>query len=295
MSFIEKIYKRTLFSRHDDDGSVFYFSEKDFDSLKKEPYSFTTRAGHKLNGAFYSYENCDTDRIVVFDHGMGAGHRAYLREIEMLARHGYLVYSYDHTGCTESEGEHIRGFAGSLADLDSCITALKSDFPGKKISVMGHSWGGYSTLNITALHPDITHVVALSGFSSVKEMQKQVIPAILFPYRKGLYRLEADTNPDYVAHTAMGTLSKTKAKVLVIHSADDKTVSAKRHFDKLRRPLADRENIRFLALFGKGHNPNYTVDAVKYKDSFFKEMKKRRKAGLLSTDEQKKNFIADGN
>ncbi len=292
MSFIEKIYKQALFSRHDDDGSVFYFSHKDFDGLKREPYSFVTKAGHKLNGAFYSYENPVADRIVVFDHGMGNGHRAYFREIETLARHGYLVYSYDHTGCTESEGEHIRGFAGSLADLDSCITALKKDFPEKSLSVIGHSWGGYSTLNITALHPDITHVVALSGFSSVKEMQKQVVPLFLRPFSKRLYDLEKDTNPAYVAHTAEQTLAKTKAKVLIIHSSDDKTVSAKRHFDRLRRVLYGRENISFLSLTGKDHNPNYTEDAVKYKNAFFKEYKRRRKAGLLATDEQKNEFIS---
>ena len=292
MSLLEKMYKNTLFVRHDDDGTLFYFSALDFPGLKKEPYSFTTKAGHRLNGYFYSYDNAIEGRIVVFDHGMGAGHRAYLKEIEMLARHGYLVYSYDHTGCTESEGESIMGFAGSLADLDSCIAAIKSDFPEKDISVVGHSWGGFSTLNIAAYHPDIKHVVAMAGFVSVKSMQSQVIPFFLRPFIGCLFKLEEKTNPDYVFASAIDALSDTKAKVLVIHSSDDKTVSFKRHFERLRRALLGKSNVRFLELSGKDHNPNYTHDAVKYKNDFFKVYSAKRKAGELNSDEAKAEFKA---
>ena len=292
MSLLEKMYRNTLFVRHDDDGTLFYFSAADFPGLKKEPYSFTAKAGHRLNGYFYSYDNAIEDRIVVFDHGMGAGHRAYLKEIEMLARHGYLVYSYDHTGCTESEGESIMGFAGSLADLDSCISSIKADFPGKAISVVGHSWGGFSTLNIAAYHPDVKHVVAMAGFVSVKSMQKQVVPFILRPFIGCLYKLEEKTNPDYVSASAIDALSGTEAHALVIHSTDDKTVSFKRHFERLRRVLADRPNVRFLELSGKDHNPNYTLDAVKYKNDFFKIYSAKRKAGELNSDEAKAKFKA---
>ena len=292
MSFLEKIYSDTLFVRHDDDGSIFYFSAEDFPGLKKEAYSFVSKAGNRLNGYFYSYDGYDEGRIVVFDHGMGTGHRAYLKEIEMLARHGYRVYSYDHTGCTESEGKSIMGFSGSLADLDSCISSIKTDFPGNVLSVVGHSWGGFSTLNISAYHKDTKHIVAMSGFVSVKEMQKQVIPFILRPFVKRLYALEERANPDYVSSSAISALSETNARVLIIHSVDDKTVSFKKHFMRMKNALSGRENIRFLELSGKDHNPNYTGDAVKYKNEFFKTYTAKRKAGELSSDEAKASFKA---
>jgi len=292
MSFLEKIYSDTLFVRHDDDGSIFYFSAENFPGLRKESYSFKNKSGNVLNGYFYNYESFDGSRIVVFDHGMGVGHRAYLKEIEMLARHGYQVYSYDHTGCTESEGESIKGFSGSLADLDACISSIKRDFPEKELSVIGHSWGGFSTLNISAYHNDIKHLVAMSGFISVKDMQKQVIPFILHPFMKSLYTLEASANPDYVSSDAISALSSTNAKVLVIHSTDDKTVSYKKNFLRMKNSLSGRENIRFLELNNKDHNPNYTEDAVKYKNSFFDIYKKKRKAGELASPEAKSEFIA---
>ena len=41
----------------------------------------------------------------------------------------------------------------------------------------------------------------------------------------------------------------------------------------------------------KGHNPNYTADAVKYKDAFFATLQKKRKKGQLATIEQKAAFV----
>ena len=133
---LESLYKSVLFSRQDPDGRIFYFSHSDFNGLIKEPFDFRTRKGHLLKGGFYHYCTPSSDRLIVFDHGLATGHRAYMREIEILARHGYLVYSYDHTGTGESEGEGVQGLSGSLADLDDCIRALKrlSGISGREIS-----------------------------------------------------------------------------------------------------------------------------------------------------------------
>lgn len=83
-----------------------------------------------------------------------------MKEIERLCRAGYAVLSYDHTGCMESGGTSPKGLAQSLCDLNDCIKAIKADtrFLGIDISVVGHSWGAFSTLNITSLHPEISHI-----------------------------------------------------------------------------------------------------------------------------------------
>ena len=167
---ILKIYRKNLFVRNDNPDGIFYFSPEDFEGLQAHPYSFRARAGHELKGFFYHYPHPIPGKVLVFDHGMGNGHRAYMREIETLAKAGFLVFSYDHTGCMTSGGESCNGFAQSLSDLDACMEALKGEkvLEGYSFSVIGHSWGGFSTMNIAALHPDITHVVSMSGFISVK-------------------------------------------------------------------------------------------------------------------------------
>ncbi len=290
---IEGIYAKTLLTRNDNAQGFFYFSPEDFPGLQAWGYDFPARAGHTLCGFFYGYSDPDPDRLLVFDHGMGNGHRAYMVEIERLARAGYLVYSYDHTGCMASGGEHIGGFAQSLSDLDDCIKALKKEpaLNERAISVMGHSWGGFSAMNIAALHPDITHVVAISGFLSVEQILRQYFAGPLGLYIPDLLEAERRANPGYADCNAVDGLKKTTANVLLICSDNDKTVRKDLHHDQLYRALVGRRNIQFLTVSGKGHNPSYTADAVGYKDVFWKEAQKAGKKGLLATPEQQKAFM----
>ena len=291
---VKKRYRNALFRRADPTDDLKYFSVEDFSGLVRKEYKFSSRHGHKLAGQFYYYPDPIRDRIIVFDHGMGnGGHRSYMREIEMLARAGYKVFAYDHTGCAESGGESLRGLAQSLVDLDDCLNALKSDpeYSECTFSAIGHSWGAYSTLNILALHPNIAHIVAISGFLSVKDMHKQIFHGYLSLYRKNAYDMEEESNPSHVHFDAISALNKTKSRVLIIASDNDKIVKTALHHKKLEKKLIGKSNIRFLIVSGIDHNPNYTLDAVKYKRKFSKRLSKMRKSGLLETPEQKKAFI----
>ena len=290
---IEKIYRSKLFSRCDDVGVAHYFSAEDFPGLRSQAFSFPAKAGHKLQGWFYGYDNTISGRLVVFDHGMGGGHRSYMREIERIARAGYLVFAYDHTGCMESGGESTGGFAQSLNDLDACLTALKKleSIRTRTISVVGHSWGAFSTMNIAAIHPDVAHVVAMSGFVSVKDMVDQNFSGILKGYRKQLYALERSANPDYVGYHAAKSLAETDAQVLLIYSVDDPLVKKEVHYDALHRALSDRKNIRFLLVDGKHHNPNYTQDAVQYLEQYTKDLTGQLKKLQLGTVEERQSFL----
>ncbi len=288
-----KMYKGMMYTRYDDTGIAYYFSSDDFAGLKKEAYTFTASAGHTLKGYLYHYDNSAPGRIVVFDHGIGGGHRSYMKEIEMLCRNGYPVFAYDHTGCMESGGENTGGMAQSLCDLNDCITAIKANpcFSGVDISVIGHSWGGFSALNISALHPDISHIVVLSGFVSVQECVNSFFPGILRVYRKAIMEIENSSNPYYVNFNAVKTLCESNAKVLLIYSDNDMKCR-KTNFDILNSALNSKDNIRFLLVSGKGHNPNYTSDAVNYLGSYIRELQTLTRQKRLVTPAQKADFIA---
>lgn len=287
------IFKSNLYVRQDPTGDIFYFSHTDFPGLCASPFEFRGDKGQKLVGNFYYYGAERYDRLIIFDHGMGNGHVAYMKEIERLAKAGYTVLSYDHTGCRMSEGEHIGGFAQSLCDLDHCVKAVKNtdEYKNASISVVGHSWGAFSTMNIGALHPDITHLVALAGFISVRGIISQFLGGLLCFYRDGAYKIESESNPDYVEYDARTSLMKTEAKLLIFHSSDDKMVSVKKHFELLKKALKDRPKTELILVNGKGHNPNYTRDAVKYKDEFSASLARMRKAGELDTEEKRTAFV----
>ncbi len=286
---IESIYKKQLFARCDDTGLLNYFSHEDFTGLNAENYSFVSSHGHKLKGKFYSYPEYKENRLVVFEHGFGGGHLSYMKEIEKLCSAGYKVFAYDHTGCMESGGNGANGFAQSLCDLDDCLNSLKADdrINTDDISVVGHSWGGFSALNITALHPDVKRIVVLSGLVSINRMISQNFNGILKGYRKHIYAVESNANPKYVDYDGVETLQKTKAKALLIYSDDDAIIRKDIHYDVLYAALKDRKNVEFVLEKGKGHNPNYTAEAVKQLAALGAAMKNAVK---LKSNEEKQAF-----
>lgn len=286
------LYKGMMHTRCDDTETVFYFSPEDFSGLKNEPYPFKASAGHTLQGYVYYYDGYDTTRLIVFDHGFGGGHRAYMKEIEMLCRHGYRVFAYDHTGCMESGGETPNGLSQSLCDLNDCITTIKADerFKGLDISVMGHSWGAFSTLNITALHPEISHIVAMCGFVCVEDMISTFFPSIMKGYRKAILKIEKEANPVFFEYNAITSLSSSSVKALLIYSDDDQ-MCRRTHYDKLNASLLGKDNIKLMLVTGKGHNPNYTEEAVKYLGEFGKARAKLAR-NKKATAADKAKFVA---
>lgn len=289
---ITNTFRSKLLVRHDPDGTIFYFSPEDF-GLSSRSFDFIGDRGQRLQGYFYTKDDPRADRLIVFDHGMGCGHKAYIREIATICEAGYEVFAYDHTGTLESEGEHIGGFSQSLADLDCAICAIKAAgiADGRKVSVIGHSWGGFSTMNVTAFHRDIESVVAISGFISAREMIECVLGGMK-KYAPTLFALEEERFGPYAYADARLSLKLAKeTRALIIHSKDDTTCPIS-HQEKLRAALGEGGRVSYLTVDGKRHNPNFTHDAVVYKDTFFAELTKAKKKKKLVSDEQKSAFIA---
>jgi len=288
-----RMYQGMMYTRCDDDGTAFYFSAEDFPGLIREAYPFRSSAGHTLQGYLYHYEATIPGRMVVFDHGFGGGHRSYMKEIEMLCKHGYLVFAYDHTGCMESGGDTPGGMAQSLCDLNDCMTMLKADpcFSKLDISVMGHSWGGFSSLNIVSLHPEISHVVVLSGFVSVEQLICSYFSGLMKGYRKPILALERQSNPRFVDFHGVESLSNTDAKVLLIYSDNDK-LCRPIHYEILKAGLEKKPNVCLRLLQNKGHNPNYTEDAVGYLGAYVAKKNELIRKKQLTTAEQKAEFLA---
>ena len=285
----EQVYKSKLFARCDDTGLVRYFSYVDFPGLQCAPYDFPSSHGHRMQGYFYNYSVYDAARLIVFEHGFGGGHRSYMKEIEMLCKAGFRVFAYDHTGCMESGGAGANGFAQSLCDLNDCLQTLKADnmVNTDDISVVGHSWGGFSALNIAALHPDVKRIVVLSGLVSIERMLRQLFPGLLKGVREHIYGVEKAANPQYAAFDGVETLQKAAVKALLIYSENDKVIQKKTQYDPLYAALKNKPNIEFLLEQNKDHNPNYTVEAVQYLRTLSTAVKK---AAKYKTDAQKQAF-----
>jgi len=114
---------------------------------------------------------------------------------------------------------------------------------------------------------------------------------LLKPYRKAVLELEQRSNPDYVNFDGVKSLLETRAQVLLIYSEDDTLCKKDPHFDALKAGLSEKKNISFLLVNHKGHNPNYTVDAVQYLQEYGKAKTAFARKKKLLTPEGKKSFV----
>ena len=290
MGLIRKIYNQSIV-RYDEQPYLSYFHPEDCPGLKYEPYSFKSEE-NTLNGYFYHYDNYKKDIIVIFSHGIGGGHLSYMKEIDMLAKGGYLVLAYDNTGCCTSEGKNIKALTHSLTDLDYAIRSLKEkeEYKNKKIYVVGHSWGGYAASNIYNYHK-VDKIVAISPFISAKQEFKTILSnPLLFPFVSSLMKIEKEYNKDYASSSAIDALNKENAKGLVIHSIDDPTVNYSKNSGLLKKKCINK-NIEFVILENKYHHPQYTKEGVKYFNETFDNFARLMKKKQIVTLEDKKNYF----
>lgn len=286
-------YKKRILARRDADGTQHYFAPSDFAGLSWDDIDFTGDRGQRLYGHIYYRGAKRSDTVLVFDHGMGCGHVAYMKEIDLLTKRGFTVATYDHTGTRRSEGADIGCMAQSLADLECFIGALKqTELGAAEIAVIGHSWGGFSAMNIPALCPEVKKVVAISGFVNTHQVLKDALTGLLKLYTKAILNVEDEVIPRFNGISSIESLKSSGAKALIIHSRDDTTVRFETSYMALKEALEGGGRVEFLAEDDKLHHPTYTHEAVKYRSQFSAERKRLKRQGRLSTPEEKAAFVA---
>lgn len=294
MCVISALYKKLVVRRYDPDGVIKYFTYEDFPGLTAEPISFATPQGVELKGNIYAYPDAEAGSLVVFAHGIGGGHRSYLREIERICREGYRAVGFDNAGCFASGGKNIRGLTESVNDLNACLNYLRAQprFAETRVSLVGHSWGGYAVGNVLNLRDDIYAAAVISGFVSVPEFVRVFLKGKHGVMRRGICRFERRANPGIYPLCSADALEKTSAKALVIHSGDDAMVPIESGLAYVRERVKN-PNVRFLEVEGKYHNPNYSADAVGYMRECFGAYESMLREKRLKTLEEKRAFTAD--
>lgn len=274
-----KIMDMTGFSKRcDGDENLKYLKAKNFDNLNARPVDFKSDKGQTLNGFLYSNAKVETYKaLVVFSHGMGAGHLAYTTEINFFAQKGYLVLAYDNTGTCASEGNKINGFAQGIIDLKFALEFVKErdDLKDMPIILAGHSWGAYSVCNVSAIVEDtsIKGIVAFSPFNSMNKLirdiaksQTKVNLSILSPFFDLINLIKFGKTG--VLRTC-DTINSNSIPTLVMHGGNDMQVTIKN--SPVGRPnrIKDNENARTVLYESKFHNVYLAKDAEQYLNDTF--------------------------
>ncbi len=264
--------------RCEGDDNLKYLKAKNFDNLNALPVSFKSDKQQTLNGFLYSSAKVDAYKgLIVFSHGMGAGHLAYTTEINYFAQKGYIVLAYDNTGTCASEGEKIKGFAQGIIDLKYALDFVKTRDDLKDLSVLlvGHSWGAYSVSNVSALNPsvEIKGIVAFSPFNSmnklIRDIAKQKTKAnlsILSPFFDII---------NFVRFGKAGNLrtcdsiNSNSIPTLIMHGGNDMQVTLKNSPVGKKHKIQDNPNARTVLYDSKYHNVYLAKEAEQYLNDTF--------------------------
>ena len=261
MGIISYIYKKRFVCRYDKVIGIPYYSFNDFKGLKQEAYSFNNSLNTEIHYFFYYYDKYKEDKIVLFLPGIGPGHTAYLKEINELAKHGYKVLTLDYMGCDKSKGKGLRSLNEPTRDVNDLLNHLKLEAP---LVLVGHSLGGFTSMNLLELREEINKAVILSGFLNIKSLIEGQVKSKFVNSRILAYERKVES--EYFKLDNLNYLKNTGKKVLFIQSDDDNVVpylTALKLVEELDNP-----SIKTLRLTGRFHNPNYS-DALKIQKSLF--------------------------
>lgn len=268
-----------------------YLSAEDFDNLSAHSVEFPSvygkGRGNTLRGFLYSRGEVNSNKLIVFSHGMGGGHQAYTGLINAFCECGYTVFAYDNTGTILSDGKKIYGLYQGSCDLMSAVEFIKGDdcLKGKDIYLLGHSAGAVAVCRVLPVLKGVKGACAISGYDSeIREytsfasniVGKNLAKVISFFLSIGSFLLFGK-KPLIPIHKM-----STDTPLLLIHGADDATVNVD---NSALKNISERKNLRKKLCKGKGHNPYQTSQSERYMNEKF--------AGITAADKQYKGKIPE--
>lgn len=239
------------------------YKKEDYHSLNCDDFSFVSN-NNKLNGNMF-YVNKQLDNIAIFACGFKMTYQRYMPEINYLCSLGYTVFTYDNTGTGQSEGKSLNGAPQAIMDLEKCIDVIKEKYPNAKITLVGHSMGGYAVVNVLNLQK-VDKVLAISPFNNIIDVVMDNANKIFHNkllFFKASYKLYYKLKfKKYASFSTYKTLKYVNIPVLVIHGTNDKTVL----IDNFANSMMTNQNafVNYLVVENKKHNPLLSYDAINY-------------------------------
>ena len=286
MGLIVNMYKKNFLQRYDKDEAVPYYDGADFPGLVTLKGSFKNSAGVNVSYFTYYYEGYDESKTVLFCHGMGPGHTAYLAEIETVCRAGYKVLTLDFTGCGVSGGERLPSVNAPTRDAMELIDLLN---PKEELVPVGHSLGGYTALNLAHLLPSVKRAVVISGFIDVAGGMIGFVKLRLLANL--IKRYERKLDPVLGSLDNAAYLKTTTDKLLWIHSTDDPMVNYAHNAGRAAK--MSNPNVRVITAEGKGHNPQYSAEALAAMNEWMGGYYRLIRENKLVSPEAKGAYFAD--
>lgn len=271
-------------------------------NLYREEFFFPS---DKVNLKGYFYPADDEKGMVVISHGLHTGCDDYLPIIEYLVDNNYSVFGYNYKGTYESEGDSTVGMCESLVDLDHALDYIKKEkkYAGKKIFLLGHSWGGFATAAVLSIHKEVAGAACIApfnnGYTLIEEKGGQyagkfasegVPKAFLGAYQKFLFG-------KYTAYDGVMGINSVDCPVLIAHGVNDKVIDYDLQSIICHRDEINNDKVEYYVGTGlhAGHESIWLSDrAAAYREEVKKELDDREKVkGDKLSYEEKVDYYKD--
>lgn len=256
MLFIKAIYDKE-FGRKERPEFSGYLQFSDTEGYQREVVDFPS-GENGLKG--YLYGKGNDKGLIVLVHGLGGGAENYLDETLFFVDKGWTVFSFDLTGSHGSEGKGTMGLPQSVIDLEAALDYIgtRTDIGHLPLTLYGHSWGGYAVTAILGKRSDIRAVVSLAGFNSPMELLADQAKAMMGPWAYVMYPYEWAYQRllfgEAAGMTAAEGISRTNAKVFLIHGEDDEMISYANTSIISHREEIDNPNVTYKTSRENGHD-----------------------------------------
>jgi len=103
--------------------------------------------------------------VLLLAHGFAEHSGRYGHLIEQLLEKDIAVYALDHRGHGQSSGAkgYISRFGEMVDDLHNIVGHVRSEQPGRKLILLGHSMGGLMSLRYTISHRRAVDLLMVSA------------------------------------------------------------------------------------------------------------------------------------
>ncbi|MGA1793721.1 MAG: alpha/beta hydrolase family protein [Thermoplasmatota archaeon] len=158
--------------------------------------------GANMLGVMYRPSGEGPHPTAVILHGF-PGHERNLDLAHVLTRAGWNTVVFHYRGAWGSEGEF--SFSNMLDDVHACLENLRSEewegvVDPKRITLIGHSMGGWAAFMAASEDPSILEVVSIAGFDlgGMKDflLQDELIRRITAASFTELIRPLSGTDPE---------------------------------------------------------------------------------------------------
>lgn len=129
------------------------------------PYTLLGPDGTKFHLRTWEPAAAPAGLAIALVHGLGEHSGRYVELVAHLTEHGYPVIAMDLRGHGRSTGKrgHAPTYEALMDDIELLLGAARERFPGVRLVLYGHSFGGNLVINyVLRRRPDLAGLIAMS-------------------------------------------------------------------------------------------------------------------------------------